>query len=328
MDKIIGLGNALVDVLVPISDDRMLSELQLPKGSVTYVDESKHQAINELLSQMETHKVTGGSAGNAIRAVAELGGKAGFIGKVGKDDFGAFYRESLMKRGIVTCLLTSSTQPSGVAVTFITPDGERTFADHLGASAAMTAEELTADMFNGYTYLFIEGYLVQDHDMILHAIKSAKAEGLKICMDLSSYNIIKEEHDFFSMMVNNYVDIVFANEEETRAFTGQEPAKAARTMATMCDIAVVKTGAAGSIICKGEEEIRIAALPVKQIIDTTGAGDFYAAGFLYGLMNGHSLNKCGEIGSLLSAEVIQIIGTDLPDERWHTIREEVKHIIG
>lgn len=327
MDKIIGLGNALIDVLVPIPDDKTLLELQLPKGSVTYVNEDKHRYINELLSQMETHQVTGGSAGNTVRAVAELGGKAGFIGKVGKDKFGEFYRESLMKRGIATCLLTSSTQPSGVAATFITPDGERTFADHLGASAAMKAEELTADMFSGYTYLFIEGYLVQDHDMILHAIKSAKAEGLKICMDLSSYNIIKAEHDFFSMMVNNYVDIVFANEEEARAFTGQEPAEAAKTMASMCDIAVVKIGAAGSIICKGEEEIHTAALPVKQVIDTTGAGDFYAAGFLYGLMNGYPLNKCGKIGSLLSAEVIQIIGTDLPDERWHAIREEVKHIV-
>ena len=118
------------------------------------------------------------------------------------------------------------------------------------------------------------------------------------------------------MMVNNYVDIVFANEEEARAFTGQEPAKAARTMATMCDIAVVKTGAAGSIICKGEEEIRIAALPVQQVIDTTGAGDFYAAGVMYGLMNDCSLAQCARIGTILSGHVIQIVGTQLSEEVW------------
>ena len=321
MDKIIGLGNALTDVLVPLENDEILTLLQLPKGSMTFVDEDKLQTINRLFTQMTTHRVTGGSAGNAMRAVAELGGAVGFIGKVGNDAYGEFYRTALLKRGIATCLLTSSEQPSGIAATFITPDGERTFADHLGAAATLRASDLSPEMFQGYTYLFIEGYLVQDHEMILQAIRLAKEAGVQICMDLSSSNVVNEEHAFFTMLVNNYVDIVFANEEEARAFTGgKAPQEAIAEIATLCNIAVVKTGASGSIIRKGTEEIHVSALPVKKVVDTTGAGDFYAAGFLYGLTCGYPLETCGRIGSLLASEVIQVIGTELPSERWQAIK--------
>ena len=156
-------------------------------------------------------------------------------------------------------------------------DGERTFGTYLGAAASLRAEELTLDMFKGYAYLFIEGYLVQDHEMILHAIELAKEAGLQICLDMASYNIVANDLEFFTLLINKYVDIVFANEEEAKAFTGKEPEEALRVIAKKCSIAIVKVGANGSYIRKGTEEIKVSAISVQKVVDTTGAGARQAA---------------------------------------------------
>lgn len=323
MDKIIGLGNALVDVLATLDNDEILAKMELPKGSMTLIDEDKLLKINECFSQMKTHQATGGSAGNAIRGMAQLGAATGFIGKVGDDCYGNFYREGLLKRETEAILLVSDTLPSGVASTFISPDGERTFGTYLGAASTLKAEELSLEMFKGYTYLFIEGYLVQDHEMILRAIELAKEAGLQVCLDMASYNIVAGDHEFFSLLINKYVDIVFANEEEAKAFTGKAPQEALDIIAKMCSIAIVKVGEAGSLIRKGTEEVHVQAVPVEKVVDTTGAGDYFAAGFLYGLTCGYSLEKCARIGSILSGEVIQVIGAELPADRWNKIKEEI-----
>lgn len=323
MDKIIGLGNALVDVLAIIDDDTILTKMQLPKGSMTLIQEDKLQIIRAHFSKMRTYQATGGSAGNAIRALAYLGAGTGFIGKVSNDSFGNFFRDSLLEHGTEANLLLSDTLPSGVASTFVSPDGERTFGTYLGAASTLRAEELSLEMFKGYAYLFIEGYLVQDHDMILRAIELAKEAGLQICLDLASYNIVQEDLEFFSLLVNKYVDIVFANEEEAAAFTGKEPEEALGIIAKMCSIAIIKVRARGSLIRKGTEEIHVPAPEVEKVIDTTGAGDYFAAGFLYGLTCGYALEKCGKIGSLLSGHVIQQVGTELPAEQWEEIREKI-----
>ncbi|MEG1660393.1 MAG: adenosine kinase [Bacteroides sp.] len=322
MDKIIGLGNALVDVLATLKDDTILDKMDLPKGSMQLIDDAKLQQINELFGGMKTHLATGGSAGNTILGLACLGAGTGFIGKVGKDNYGDFFRENLQKNGIEGNLFLSDL-PSGVASTFISADGERTFGTYLGAAATLKAEDLTLELFKGYAYLYIEGYLVQDHEMILRAIELACEAGLQICLDLASYNIVESDLEFFSLLINKYVDIVFANEEEAKAFTGKEPEEALGLIGKQCSIAIVKMGAKGSYIRKGTEEIKVKAIPVENVIDTTGAGDYFAAGFLYGLTCGYSLEKCAKIGSVLSGNVIQVIGTTIPAERW----EEMKLII-
>lgn len=216
MDKIIGLGNALVDALAIIEDDNILTEMQLPKGSMTLIDEDKFLKISEYFSRMETHLANGGSAGNAIRAMACLGAGTGFIGKVSNDFYGNFFRDSLLEHGTEADLLLSTTLPSGVASTFISPDGERTFGTYLGAASTLKAEDLSLDMFKGYAYLFIEGYLVQDHDMILRAIELAKEAGLQVCLDMASYNIVEGDLEFFSLLVNKYVDIVLPMRKRQR----------------------------------------------------------------------------------------------------------------
>lgn len=326
MDKIIGLGNALVDVLAMLEDDKILDEMGLPKGSMQLIDGAKLQQINERFSRMKTHLATGGSAGNTILGLACLGAGTGFIGKVGNDAYGNFFRENLQKRGIEDNLLLSEL-PSGVASTFISADGERTFGTYLGAAATLKAEELTLDMFKGYAYIYIEGYLVQDHDMILRAITLAKEAGLQICLDMASYNIVASDLEFFSLLINKYVDIVFANEEEAKAFTGKEPEEALALIGKQCSIAIVKVGANGSYIRKGTEEMKVSAISVEKVRDTTGAGDYFAAGFLYGLTCGYSLEKCAKIGSILSGNVIQVIGTTLPAARWDEIKLNINDIL-
>ncbi len=223
--------------------------------------------------------------------------------------------------------MTSEHLPSGVASTFISSDGERTFGTYLGAAASLKAEDLTLEMFKGYAYLFIEGYLVQDHEMILHAIELAKEAGLQICLDMASYNIVANDLEFFSLLINKYVDIVFANEEEAKAFTGEEPEEALRAIAKKCSIAIVKVGANGSYIRKGTEEIKVSAIPVEKVRDTTGAGDYFASGFLYGLTCGYSLEKCAKIGSILSGNVIQVIGTTISPERWDEIKLNINKVL-
>lgn len=326
MDKIIGMGNALVDVLATLDNDETLSQMELPKGSMQLIDETKLQQINKKFATLDTHIATGGSAGNTIIALACLGAETGFIGKIGNDEYGRFFKENYQKNGVEGKLLTCDL-PSGVASTFISPDGERTFGTHLGAASSLKAEELTLELFKGYTYLYIEGYLVQDHTMILRAIELAKEAGLQVCLDMASYNIVENDLDFFTMLINKYVDIVFANEEEAKAFTGKEAKEALSEIAQMCSIAIVKLGAKGSYIKKGTEEIRVQAVPVEKAIDTTGAGDYFAAGFLYGLICGYSLEKCASIGSILSANIIQVIGANMPKERWDEIKLNINAVL-
>lgn len=326
MDKILGMGNALVDVLVTMQDDSLLEEMHLPKGGMQLIDEDKLQHIKERISTMKVHKSTGGSAGNTTLALANLGAQPGFIGKIGDDDYGQFFRKNGRKHGIDMRLLVGDL-PTGVASTFISPDGERTFGTCLGAAATMKAENLTLDMFKEYAYVYIEGHLVQDHELILRAMQLAKEAGAQVCLDMASYNIIKEDLPFFDMLITKYVDIVFVNEDEVRAYTGKEPWEAINEIAAKCSVVVMKLGSQGSCIKKGTECIKLEIPPVKKVMDTTGAGDFYAAGFLYGLTCGYSLERCSVIGSFLASGVIQVVGTNLPKRKWDEIKLNIESLL-
>ena len=326
MDKIIGMGNALADVLVRIDDDSLLEKLHLPKGSMQLIQEDTLSEIRKYTSGMKIHRSTGGSAGNTVCALAALGANPGFIGKVGQDETGAFFGDTLRQRG-VNALLATCDLPSGIASTFISTDGERTFGTYLGAAATLRAEDLSCKMFAGYNYLYIEGYLLQDHDLMLRAVQLAKEEGLQVCLDMASYNVVEAERDFFDQLIVKYVDIVFANESEALAYTGKAPHEALEEIASKCSIAVVKTGKEGSLVKKGTEVIQLLSCPVDNVLDTTGAGDFYAAGFMYGLTCGYSLEKCVQISTILATAVIQEVGTTLPAKKWDEIKLNIESLL-
>lgn len=326
MDKIIGMGNALVDVLVRIDDDSLLEKLHLPKGSMQLIQEDTLSEIRKYTSGMKIHRSTGGSAGNTVCALAALGANPGFIGKVGQDETGAFFGDTLRQCG-VNALLATCDLPSGIASTFISTDGERTFGTYLGAAATLRAEDLSRKMFAGYNYLYIEGYLLQDHDLMLRAVQLAKEEGLQVCLDMASYNVVEAERDFFDQLIVKYVDIVFANESEALAYTGKAPHEALEEIVSKCSIAVVKTGKEGSLVKKGTEVIQLLSCPVDNVLDTTGAGDFYAAGFMYGLTCGYSLEKCVQISTILATAVIQEVGTTLPAKKWDEIKLNIESLL-
>ena len=233
MDKIIGLGNALVDALVMLDNDKTLAEWGLWKGAMTLIDKDKYAKISDMFSQLKVYRSTGGSAGNAISALALLGAEVGFMGKVGHDANGELFSRSMKEKGVTSHLIVDPDQPTGVASTFIATDGERTMGTYLGAAALLNTTDFNLGLFKDYSYLFIEGYLVQDHDTILQAIELARQAGLQICIDLSSCNLVEAERDFFTLLVQKYVDIVLANEEEDKAFTGQHAAQAVHTIRRM-----------------------------------------------------------------------------------------------
>lgn len=319
MKKIIGIGNALVDALVQVEGEEILSELALPKGSMQLIDTSRYMAISQRMEGVSRKRATGGSVGNAILALANLGASPAFVGKIGGDENGRFYTDNAIAKGIRP-LLVQDTLPTGVANAFVTPDGERTFGTYLGAAANLTADDLRPEMFEGYDLLFIEGYLVQNHSLIRRAAELAKTAGLETAIDLASYNIVEEERPFFEELLP-LIDIIFANEEESYAYTGKSPREAVAELSKICSIAVVKIGAKGVLVQRGEEFVEEPSLKVEQVVDTTGAGDFFAAGFLYNYARGCSLSDCARLGAVLAGNVVQHLGTTMPESTWNEIRK-------
>ena len=320
--SILGIGNALIDVLINISDDSVLQNFGLPKGSMTLVDAILSEEIK--IRTKNNHRIiqTGGSAANTIHGIAKLGGRCGYIGKISDDEFGNFYLEDFKNNKINTHFFYSKTG-TGHATGLISPDSERTFGTYLGAAMELTAEEMTHEIFQNYGILHIEGYLVQNYLLIEAAMRTAKENGLLVSIDLASYNIVEANIDFLHRIIHEYVDIVFANEEEATSLTGKNPEEALTEIADMCTIAIVKLGAQGSLIKTGDKVIRIEAIPAKSI-DTTGAGDIYASGFLYALSENLDLEVAGKIGSLLAGNVVEVMGAKIPAETWEKLLPQIE----
>ena len=326
MKKVIGIGNALTDMLVNLRSDEVLEKFDLPRGSMSLVNSEQQKEISKSVSGLPYTLSLGGSADNTIRAMARLGCKVGFIGKVGRDSTGDFFESALDNLGIQPFILRGE-ERSGKCVSLVSPDGERTLVTHLGAAVEMKAEDLTPAIFEGYDCLYVEGYLVQDHNLIRGAIRMAKELGLKVAIDLASFNVVEENLDFLREVISEYVDIVFANEDEARVFSGEEePVNALQYISTMCDLVIVKIGMRGALIKQGGEVSHVGIMAAAKRVDTTGAGDFYAAGFMAGMCEGLSLRQCGTIGAITAGKVIEIVGTTPTEEAWDDVARLVKRV--
>ena len=322
--KILGIGSALVDILTQIPDESILQELNLPKGSMTYVDAQTIVEIGKKLACSGNQMASGGSAANTMSGLAQLGIEAGFLSKIGKDEVGRFFEKQMTESHVKPLMLTSNT-PSGRVQALVTPDGERTFATCLGAAAEMCADDIKPELFEGWDILYVEGYLVANPTMLDKAVTTAKAAGLKIAIDMASYNVVEESRDYFMQLIENYVDYVFANEQEAHALTGMEPLQALDFLASRCEIAVVKVGAKGAYIKRGNEMVTVPPMKAN-VIDTNGAGDMWAAGFMAGLVKGENLAKCGQMGSIVAANVIEVLGTKMDAQRWEKIYKEIANL--
>ena len=325
MTKVLGLGNALVDIMTKLDNDATLEKFSLPKGSMQLVDKENSNIVINGTKDLEQQQASGGSAANTIHGLAKLGIETGFMGKVGKDEYGEFFKNDMIQSNI-NPNLPIGIADTGLAVALVSPDSERTFATYLGAAIELSADDITPVTFEGYDYFHIEGYLVQNHELIEKAVKIAKENNLIVSLDLASYNVVEDNLEFLQRIVKDYVDIIFANEEEAKAFTGKEPEEALNDIAELCEIAVVKIGKNGSLVKRNDEFHKIGVIKANSI-DTTGAGDLYAAGFLFGLAKGLSLDKCGDIGTVLSGKVIEVIGAKIHEKTWEEIHDIVGEIV-
>lgn len=322
MDKklIVGIGSALVDILAK-ENDEFLDRFGVRKGGMTLVE---NDVIENTLSMAtkKTSVVPGGSACNTMVGIGRLGGAARFVGKLGEDKLGELFENDLRENNVEPHLFLSRT-PTGRVLSIITPDAQRSMFTCLGAASETKPEEISQKCFKNAAVVHIEGYLLFNRDLILAALNKAKAAGALVSLDLASFNVVEESKDFLDKIVDDYVDILIANEDEAFAFTGQkDELKAIDALSKRAEIAVLKLGERGSYICRKKgEKIRIEPKGDGFAVDTTGAGDLWAAGFLYGLVNGYPLEKCGELGSACGYEVCQVVGANIPEEGWERIKK-------
>ena len=318
MKKILGIGNALVDVILFLENDDLLTTFSLPKGSMQLVDADKAQRVEDATHSFKKHMASGGSAANTIHGLAKLGVETTFIGTVGRDPAGEFFAGDMRDCHIRPALSIGSAG-TGRAMSLVSPGGERTMATYLGAAVELSVNQIGSTFFCEHDHLHLEGYLVPNQPLVEKALEQAYRFGMTVSLDLASYNVVEANLSFLKRIIGQYKPIVFANEEEARAFTGQkDPRRSLEVFSALCDTAIVKIGAKGSLIYHEGKNYTAGAIQVN-CLDTTGAGDLYAAGYLYGFINGLSPEQCGKIGSLLAGKVIEEAGAKIRNELWDDI---------
>ncbi len=303
-----GMGAALLDFTINVDDD-FLADLNLPKGEMNLVDEATSTLIFQKIDHMNMVVTPGGSSANTLAGVAALGGSAAFVGCVANDNHGETYEKETQKTG-VDSFIKRLPGLTGSAITFITPDNERTFATHLGASQGLEEGHVDRSMIDNSSILHLEGYLFEGEETrkaCFKAMELALNSGGLVSVDLADPALIGRIKDVFLDVVENYADIIFVNESEALAFTGKEEAQALADIYDSCKLAIVKLGSKGSLI-KSEEGVFEIPINKVEVVNTNGAGDMYAAGVLYGLTNGLGVEKSARLGSYASGLVVSSTG--------------------
>ncbi len=305
-----GIGNAIVDIIGQC-DDAYLAKIGADKGSMRLVDAS---AIAKIYSGMgPAIEMSGGSAANTIAGVASFGGKAGFIGKVANDEFGRIFSHDIRSIGVnFASEPVAGSQPTSRSLILVTPDGERTMNTYLGISTDLDHGQIDGDLIADSAILYLEGYLFDRDDAkaaFRAALAQAKRAGRKVALTLSDGFCVDRHRAEFLDLIQSGVDILFANEKEiTSLYETSNFEDAANRASRDTKLAVLTRSAKGSIILNEGTTTKIDAVRIDEVVDTTGAGDLYAAGFLYGYSQGYSLETCGKLASLAAAEVISHVG--------------------
>ena len=317
-DVIVGIGNALVDILAH-EDDIFVEETGFGKGGMNYVDSDVIDKMISLTSGTPV-VVPGGSACNTIIGVGKLGGKARFIGKCAQDNMGDLFKKELQNSHVDPLLMTSAS-PTGRVLSIVTPDAQRSMFTFLGAASELVPGEIAECSFLDAAVVHIEGYLLFNNELMIKALSRAKEDGAMVSLDLASYTVVESEKVLLETLVTEYVDILMANEDEAAAFTGHiDERKAIEALAEKARIAVLKIGKRGSYIAHDGTIVKIDSMGKGSARDTTGAGDLWASGFLFGLTQGYGIEMCGRIASACGYEVCQVVGAAIPDEGWTRIK--------
>ena len=314
---LIGVGSPIMDLLARVPDS-FLTTLTGAKGGMVLVDAEEMETI---VSRLEQHPATvaGGSAGNTAVSSARLGLRTSFLGKLGNDATAAAYKSHFASAGGDVSRFKYADLANARCVSLITPDGQRTMRTCLGAAMSLGANEVSSIDFRGCRHAHIEGYLLFNRDLANAVISAARAAGCTISIDLASFEVVNAARDWILAQLRHGIDIVFANEDEIQALfpgLGHDYSALARRLAEFGGTAAVKIGKDGAWIARGIELHRIAPVAAPQVIDTTGAGDAWAAGFLYGHLHGWKLPASGALSSRLGSECVRHLGPEIPSHRW------------
>ena len=311
---ICGIGSLLVDLTASVNYD-FLKRFSLSRGTMTFVDDEISAGILDALSDLSIEATAGGSSANTLAGAAMLGCRAALMGKIGRDKYGNLYAEETGSAG-VSAMFAEDDGLTGHAITLITPDLERTFAVNLGAALNFDKSNVNTEAVEGSSIIHIEGFLLEKDNLLAaceKAFDSARDNNTAVSIDLSDPALIERIKPVFDRIIDEYVSIIFANETEAEVYTGLKPAKAVLALAERCKIAVVKTGAEGSLISDGNSVIQIKPFKT-ELVNTNGAGDAYAAGFLSGLAKGFSVERAGNLGSYIASLAVSMSGARIREK--------------
>jgi len=317
------IGNAIVDIIAQC-DDAFLETNGIVKGAMNLIDARRAELLYSRMGPAV--EASGGSAGNTAAGIASFGGRAAYFGKVSRDHLGGIFTHDIHAQGVAfDTRPLQGTPPTARSMIFVTPDGERSMNTYLGACVELGPDDVEADKAKGASVTYFEGYLwdpPKAKEAIRQTARLAHEAGREVAMTLSdSFCVDRYRDEFLDLMRSGTVDVVFANSQEIRSLYQTESFDGAVELIRKdCRLAAVTRSEEGSVIVRGNETVTIKAAPIRELVDTTGAGDLYAAGFLHGYTQGRDLKACGDLGSLAAGLVIQQIG---PRPRQN-LREEAK----
>ncbi len=318
----VGIGSPIMDLLAPVPED-FLSHVPGDKGGMVLVDSDEMHRILGKLGWPPSH-TTGGSAANVTFNASRMGLQTTFLGKLGNDEFADRYRQQFIAAGVDASRFKQGDRPNARCLALVTPDAQRTMRTDLGAAMTLQPNELTPEDFAGCRHAHVEGYLAFNQDLANAALASARAAGCSVSLDLASFEVVHASRDWLFSQFKEGIDIVFANEDEIRALFPESKASyadLARELARHGVIAAVKIGKDGAWVAQDKELHRIDPQQVPDVIDTNGAGDAWASGFLFGFLRGVPLHACGRIGSHLGAETVRHMGPIIPDTHWREVHQ-------
>ena len=325
---LIGVGNPIMDLLAHVDDAFLAAHVPGEKGGMVLVDDADIAALVKRVHG-NIAMVPGGAVANATLGATRLGLRTTYLGKIGGDVTAEHYFTNFTAAGGDGSRFKRTALPNGRCLSLVTPDGQRTLRTHLGAAMTLSPDEVSAADFAGARHALIEGYLLFNPALADKVIRTARDAGCTVSIDLSSFEVVNVARDWIFAQLREGVDVVFANEDEAAALFQRRDAyeNLARELASFGGIAAVKMGGDGAWIARGRELHRVAPVRVPRVVDTTGAGDSWAAGFLYGHLRGAKLPACGAIGSILGAETVQHLGAAIPDLHWPRIRTQVQALM-
>ncbi len=323
--RLIGFGTAMVDAIAHVPDE-FLGTVRGAKGGTVKISADEMEGILKRLPAPPA-RIPGGAAANTLAGVSRLLGRgsAALFAMTGNDDNGRFYCDFMEQEGLDTSRCVSTElAPTGICLSLVTPDAERTMRSFTGANDFVTHETFSDEVFSGFDHFLIEGYTFRDSDVGDRLVAHAAKAGLVVGLDFNAQEIVGDHRERFRHLLSRYVTAIFANQQEAMAFAKTDsPEDALKALSECCPIAVVKLGARGSLIQeRGHDCLRIPAVPATAI-DTTGAGDLWAAGFYAAWLSGMPFETAGAFGSRVASEIVKVVGAHLPDAIWSRLREDL-----